>query len=85
MSLNLNISESRWTQTVVKIGIVGSVIVFPVGIVILTYHLCCGRRAKEKGMFLQYPCIITHFFPPRVLLVISVTVSYMLKKKVYLE
>ena len=43
--------------TVVKIGIVGSVIVFPVGIVILTYHLYCGRHTKEKGMSLQYPCI----------------------------
>ena len=64
LSLNLNISESRWTQTVVKIGIVGSVIVFPVGIVILTYHLCYGRPAKEKGMFLQYPYINIHFFSP---------------------
>ena len=44
-------------MTVVKIGIVGSVIVFPVEIVILTYHLYCGRHTKEKGMSLQYPCI----------------------------
>ena len=65
-----------------KIGIVGSVIIFPVGIVIVTYHLCCGRPAKEKGMYLQYPCIISHFFSPLVLLVISVAVFYVLKRKV---
>ena len=59
--LNLNISESHWTQTVVKIGIVGSVFVFPVGIVILTYHMCCERPSKEKGMSLQCPHITTHF------------------------
>ena len=64
LSLNLNISESRWTQTVVKIGIIGSVFVFPVGIVILTYHMCCGRPSKEKGMSLLYPCMISHFLSP---------------------
>ena len=36
----------------IKIGIVGSVLVFPVGIVILTYHLWCRKPTKEKGMSL---------------------------------
>ena len=64
LSLNLNISESHWTHSVVKIGIVGSVIVFPVGLVILTYHLCFGRPTKEKGMSLQYSFINIHLFSP---------------------
>ena len=61
---NFHILESLWTQTVVKIGIVGSVIIFPVGIVILTYHLYCEKPTRENGMSLQYPCVITHFFSP---------------------
>ena len=55
------------------IGIVGSAIVFPVGIVILIYYLCSGRPDKEKGTYMSlhyscmfpyiiHVCLSSHFF-----------------------
>ena len=51
MHTYMHIIVSNCKKALVYIGGVASAVIFPLGLLILIYHYCCERQAKEKGMY----------------------------------